>query len=84
MIIEIIYQNPEHTHIALTLDNSEGHSGVYEGTRAWRKHVQPYLDGGGVIGSYIVPPTPRELSDKEKLELKTGLTITKLKTLLNI
>lgn len=61
----IKYENEEHTYVAVYLDErtidlpngdektfSEHHSGVYEGTRAWRKYVQPYLDRGGIITSY--------------------------------
>jgi len=83
MITEIKYTNPERTHVDLTLDTGEGHSGIYEGTRAWRKLVQPYLDSGKTI-KYVAPPPEPVQTDRDRLESRTGMTIIELKAVLDI
>lgn len=73
-IINVKYEEADNTHdIGFDIPSVESgflqHFSVYVGSGAYRKHVQPYLDGGGKIPKFVEPPKPAHTpTDREILK----------------
>ena len=64
MIINVKYEDAGQKYIGFNVDSQ--YFSVYEGSAAYRKHVQPYLDGGGTIEPYVAPEKSWEQSRIEE------------------
>ena len=46
--------------------------------------IQAWVDEGNVIDPYVAPPAPPPLTDTQKLEQATGLTVAEIQAVLGI
>ena len=80
-IVSAIYTTPESDNIKVTYDNGNI---FFVPVETGNRHYQEVLAWGGTIDPYVEPPPAPALSNEQKLENATGLTIEEIKEVLGI